>query len=1825
MATTLNKNTFLSTYRDDFRDSDHYHRILFNAGRALQARELTQLQTITQREIERFGRNIFKEGGIVNGCEAKINKRVEYIRIQDASGAYDDLDDQATIDAIIGLEFVGQTSGVKFKVRDVIGTHGDDDATLFVSYVDEGTSKSTSTTSVRVTAGEDIQDTGGTYTFAVATGNDAKGNAFAGFGTRLTVNPGDVFAVGHFVFFEGGSIYLEKYSNSADAIVGFKVTQDIVTEADNEALYDNTGVSPNLTSPGAHRYRIRLTLIKQSQINADDTFVYFANIQNSNVVSQVNVDNSFNKIQDIMAKRTKEESGNYIINPFIVNYEQSDSDYALGQFTLNVSSGLAYVDGYRISKSSSQKFAVDIPNEVDTIQTSVPADLGHYVEFTTATFVPNLGTFERLDLTNAANGGGTVIGKCRVRAIEEDNPRSKVYLFDIEMGSGQNFRTVKSITNGTGYINLFTNANGEATLLDVERNNLLFNLPRARPTSQEGADFTNIGLTYQFYYTHTSSTTSTGNVNLSTIFPQNSSGSFSNTSEWVVIDSTTGVISSPTITLSNGAGTNDVFNITGLSNPHTVYIAGYVTTSASQLGYKVKALRNHAFTDSCITTNGVTALPLPRTDIFKLIETRYDSAAGDSTGNLFTLDNGQRDNFYDNGRLILNSGQSVGTKQVFARYQYFEHTGDSNADGAFFSAASYPVGSGTDQIRYGEIPTHITSTGVSVPLRNVLDFRSSVANSDSDFSNVTRIPKPTSVITGSVKYYKSRNDILVLRKDGVIENIQGVDNVEPKFPEIPEGSLPLYRVAMNANTIDDKDMRITRVDAPRYTMKDIDVIRKRVDQIEQSVSLSLLELRTQSIEVLDSADNPRTRLGFFSDAFNNLTLSNTRDPAYSSSINPQTGVMSCPERTYNIDLSWSDSGNSNVVKKGDNLYLRYDHVPYETQLVASRSENLAPFLIPPVTPPESPGFYPFTVSIGGSVCTIDSAGAWIYCDFAEAEPDPVTPPADPVVPSDPPVPEPQNYIGQIRLSPQRDTWRIVEQGKPIITTGNAQLDTDLDLSYLQNEYQFNWTGQGDGTQLTEGQNLGRNVETEEDEGPVVWRGGEQAILITETTTVSNLTITGINTIQRPHPDGDIVQVTVLPWARQRMVFFRATGLAPNTTHYPYLAGKRVDAFCRSEVLASYNVSDIADDNLYLDTKLTTHPRGSNALKTDGEGNLNGTLLIPAPLNSSGGDLNTRTRIRANTPHDFVLVDVQAAEGEQRSVAARSRATASYTSQGHREFHQEHLEQIRVITIGEERTSFVDTGWDEFDPLAQTFFVEEADGIYITKLGVFFRTAPAAGDADQSPVVCQIRPVVNGYPSSEMAFASKTASAATIRAVAGDRTSIDNMRANRFDFEFDEPVYLPGGQSYCFCLIPGTSTAYEVYTARMGDVELGTTDTLITAQAASGVMFKSANSATWEPDQFSDIAYVITRANFAPSGTAILENRRTPTATLSENPISTIIGSARVSVRLKDHGLKPGDTTTIAGLTNGSSYNGLTGYQLNGLKTIDSSDLDYFTFDADSGTATSTGITGGSSMTIERNIVFNKVFPSVDNITPPNTTLSMEGKFVKGYSYGLGGSYSKDATYRAMANRTDLVFANDPYPRVIANRGMETTLSGIYGSGLASSGRSSTIKLNLATANSYVSPLIDLQSANLILVHNYIDQQDSSQSNYNTPITYVNETLPGSGSAAAKHITVPVKLAVAARGIKIFSGVNVQSGSSIQLYYRTANDRNLENVSWTLASPTTSYGPSSSANTFREYEWLIGGDAGLTESFTQYQLKVVLNAENSSKPPVLTDLRTIAVY
>ena len=77
--------TNLSTYPyyDDYDENKNFYKILFKPKVAVQTRELNQLQTILQNQVEKFGDNIFKTGTIVDGCHTIFHDNFPYVKIKD--------------------------------------------------------------------------------------------------------------------------------------------------------------------------------------------------------------------------------------------------------------------------------------------------------------------------------------------------------------------------------------------------------------------------------------------------------------------------------------------------------------------------------------------------------------------------------------------------------------------------------------------------------------------------------------------------------------------------------------------------------------------------------------------------------------------------------------------------------------------------------------------------------------------------------------------------------------------------------------------------------------------------------------------------------------------------------------------------------------------------------------------------------------------------------------------------------------------------------------------------------------------------------------------------------------------------------------------------------------------------------------------------------------------------------------------------------------------------------------------------------------------------------------------------------------------------------------------------------------------------------------------------------------------------------------------------------------------------------------------------------------------------------------------------------------
>jgi len=937
MATTVQKNTFSTTYKDDFKDSDNFYRILFNAGRALQARELTQSQTIIQKEIERFGSNIFKEGGVVRSGNITLNSRAEFIKL-------DALPSGVSLTDLPGKVLTStDAAAIKVEVLEAIAASGSDPVTIYVKYLD--TSSGTASTSpVRVSNATQLQN-------ATLSGNlTVASSAATGRGTKISVDNGDYFVQGHFVFVDRQSIFVNKYSSTPSEIIGFKIVEEVVSTDDDTALFDNQGAVPNIAAPGADRYRITLVLTKKSDITASDNFVYLTKIVNGVIVDESSSDDAYNRINDLLALRTKEESGDYVVEPFTAKFDNlNDSN-----LELDVSSGVAYVDGYRLDIPTKK---ITVPKARDTITLSnevVIAQYGNYVigNASTNKGLPNVTTNELVDLRSAATYGGSTIGTARVRAVEEDSGSNnyRYYLIDIQMNAGSSFSSVRSFgTSVTNYTDIVLEG-GNAVLKETSNNSLLFKLPNENPT-ETGIGTTSLVVQRRYTFSNQSS----GVKSLGVQDPSEyDDGQFTQLSDFIIseIDSAiNGDHATPTF-----AGGGDSVTISNLVDGKSYELIAYATITGT---HSVKSKQTASVTklwpdEADSDGNGLKYIDLGQPDIFTVTSITADSANGPSLASNFTVDNGQRDNFYALGRVIEKGGTSIPSGQIQVGFTHFS----ISTQGDYFSARSY-----NPTISYDSIPSHRKNDGEIVSLRDVLDFRpyQTSAGAYNTTAGYHHLPQTTGAITaGTVVYYLPRSDRLVASvtnsRDGRIgigdvKVVSGVSSTNPELPEIPTGSIPLYDINLNAYTFGPTDLTTSTFDNRRFTMKDISRLEKRIDDLSELTTLSLLETNTSTLTVVDSAGLERTKAGFIADAFSNYDFSDIDRGEYRAAIDATENVLA-PEIWPNnvrlfFDSATSFSANgSKGSRRGDLLMLPIDsNVSIINQDLATEALNVNPFAV----------------------------------------------------------------------------------------------------------------------------------------------------------------------------------------------------------------------------------------------------------------------------------------------------------------------------------------------------------------------------------------------------------------------------------------------------------------------------------------------------------------------------------------------------------------------------------------------------------------------------------------------------------------------------------------------------------------------------------------------------------------------------------------------------------------------------------------------------------------------------------------------------------------
>jgi hypothetical protein len=909
MSSQVIKNTFFNIYRDDFADSDNYHRILFNPGRAVQARELTQLQTMIQREIERFGRNIFKEGAAVNPvANVGVDTNYKFVKIQSVS---------ILPTSIVGNTFTGGTSGVVGKCIRVVSAEGSDPATMYIAYISGGGSGNRN---VRFSPGETISD--GTNSYVVQSTNTTV-NPAVGNGTLATVGSGEFFILGHFVFAESSNYLVSKYTNNPTVNIGFSVSESIITANDDQALYDNQGDLPNTTAPGADRYRIRLSLTTEDQIDSDDTFVYIARIEDGVVVETNNGRTEYNKILDLMAERTFEESGNYTVRaPYASWSADSDSD---GILNLRLTKGISYVQGYRV-ETLPKTLNIDKPNSTETVNNeAIGINYGNYVEVDSLNGLPNLTQLEQWNLIDDSDyGSGSTIGTARIRSIEPTGTTYRFHLFDIRMNSGQNFRDTRSIGSSATKNARIVTERGNAVLKEVLTNDAIFELPIARPSS-----ISDVSLTVQRIFTTITDGSGEASINLTA-----PGEDFSSLSDWIVTVDSSGDVINPTLSPTTTTNTG----ITGAPANTSLTIHGFVQKGGSSGSYRTKTLTTSTVTSGIESDgSGTLFVDLGKVDIYQLDSARDTNSSGPDIGSKFRLDNGQRDNFYDHGRLILNANETSPAGNVYVKFKHFTHGGTGN----FFCVNSY-----AGQVEYDEIPTYRLNNGNTVFLFDVLDFRSTINDAGTGFSGsgarVNELPQSTELVTADVEYYLPRKDKLVVNRANGLQYIQGSPEFDPKYPDTPSESMLLYYFDLNANTLNEKDLTSRFVNNRRYTMRDIAKLDEKIEQVRETATLSLLEVRAQALEVLDESGLPRSKAGFLTDDFRDHRSSDVENEEYRAALDPFEQFLTPSFRQKNVGLLYDSAQSTDTVLKGEIITLAYTDTPFIVQPEASRTQNVNP-------------------------------------------------------------------------------------------------------------------------------------------------------------------------------------------------------------------------------------------------------------------------------------------------------------------------------------------------------------------------------------------------------------------------------------------------------------------------------------------------------------------------------------------------------------------------------------------------------------------------------------------------------------------------------------------------------------------------------------------------------------------------------------------------------------------------------------------------------------------------------------------------------------------
>ena len=420
-------------YNDDFDEDKNFMRLLFRPGYALQARELTQLQTILSSQIEKFGNHIFQNGSPITGGKISLDDRANYVILETQYSGAD-----ISLDLFLNTTVVSYNSSKNVRAK-VIAIDNNTNTTpvMIVKYLSGD--RFAETDEVKV-VGQNL--------FAQVRANDAVGRSYV-----ASIQEGVYFFKGQFVKVVPEFLVLEPFyrvGNNSTVInkqpsykIGIEFDELVIDEVDDASLLDPAQGSFNYQAPGATRFKVDTRLSKRTLDSADESS-FFEVIRLVNGVKTKEIDYPiYSELEKTLARRTFEESGNYTVDPFVLSLQEEWQDPANNNtvnadyFSAVLDPGKAYVGGYEFQTIAPT--VLGIPRARDTSNVSdydVPTSYGSYVFVKNVSKTLDITSFpqldihcvsaEKIDTSSTPKYDSTKIGTLRANMLKYDDATSRV-------------------------------------------------------------------------------------------------------------------------------------------------------------------------------------------------------------------------------------------------------------------------------------------------------------------------------------------------------------------------------------------------------------------------------------------------------------------------------------------------------------------------------------------------------------------------------------------------------------------------------------------------------------------------------------------------------------------------------------------------------------------------------------------------------------------------------------------------------------------------------------------------------------------------------------------------------------------------------------------------------------------------------------------------------------------------------------------------------------------------------------------------------------------------------------------------------------------------------------------------------------------------------------------------------------------------------------------------------------------------------------------------------------------------------------------------------